>query len=204
MYDVPGHIDLLLNFVKDIISDSSVNSGDVRFAFSLYNHAVYNYFYLNTYSTVAQMLSDIASTSLPNSGGTATYLALEHIHSQVFVESMGDRANAPNVAIVITDGKSSDNTLTVTHANILKQQGAHVIAVGIGSNTDPTELNQIASDPAFENVFNVVDFNGLLTIKGLIEQKFFEDCTGNIILTEQNNSKYLITSKQHHNNLNTL
>ena len=179
VYDVPGNIDLLLNFVKDIIIDSPVDSGEVRFALTLYNHAVYDYFYLNTHSTVAQMLADITSTSLPVAGGTATGLALENLHSQVFVESMGDRTNAPNIAIVITDGQSSDNTLTLTHATILKQQDVHVIAIGIGSNMDTTELNQIASDPSYENVFNVEDFTGLLTIESLIEQKFIEDCTGN-------------------------
>jgi hypothetical protein len=180
VYDVPGSIDLLLNFVKDIIVDSAVDSGDVRFALSLYNHAVYNYFYLKTHSTVAQIIADIDSTPLPISGGTDTGLALEHLHSQVFISTMGDRSEAPNLAIVITDGKSSDNIATVTHASTLKQQGVHVIAIGIGSGTDVTELNQIASDPPFENVFNVVDFNGLLTIEALIEQKFVADCTGRI------------------------
>ena len=86
------------------IIDSSVDTGDVRFALSLYSHAVYNYFYLNTHSTVAHMLTDIASTSLPISEGTAS----EHIHSQVFVNLMGDYTKASNlvIVIVITDGKS--------------------------------------------------------------------------------------------------
>jgi collagen type XII alpha len=178
VYDVPGSIDLLLNFVKDIIMDSAVDSGNVRFAVSLYNHAVYNYFYLNTHTTAAQMILDIDTTPLPISGGTDTGLALEHLHSQVFLALMGDRSAAPNLAIVITDGKSSDNIATVTHASILKQQGVHIIAIGIGSTTDITELHQIASDPTYENVFNVNDFHGLLTIEALIEQKFIEDCTG--------------------------
>jgi collagen type XII alpha len=171
----------LLDFIKHMISNSAVDSGDVRFALSLYSHIVYNYFHFNTHTTVAQMIADINATPLPNYGGTNTGDALQHLHADVFQTSMGDRGAAPNIAIVITDGKSSDNAHTVQQANSLKNQGVHVIVVGIGSNIDTVELHQIASDPTFENVFNVDDFNELFTIQDVIEDKFIEECKGNII-----------------------
>ena len=174
----PNKIFYLLDFIKHVISSSSVDSGDVRFALSLYSDQVYNYFYLNTYTTIAQMIADINTTPLPNHGGTDTGGALEHLHNQVFQASHGDRNTAPNIVIVITDGKSTDNAHTVQQANMLKNQGVHIIVVGVGSLIDTVELHQMASDPTFENVFNVYDFNDLFTIQTVIENKFVQECKG--------------------------
>ena len=46
----------------------------------------------------------------------------------VFVVSAGDRANSPNVAIVITDGKSTwDSEITVQSSDTLKNKGVRAL-----------------------------------------------------------------------------
>lgn len=77
----------------------------------------------------------------------------------------GDRSPEKNVAIVITDGKSNVNTdETITEANRLKATGTRVLAIGITSSINITELKAIASNDSdviivdtYANLFNVVD-----------------------------------------------
>ena len=86
----------------------------------------------------------------------------------------GDRSDAPNVAIVITDGVSNINSRrTIPEAEESRDVGIHIYAVGIGL-TDTRELNGIASEPASENAFAVNNFDQL---SGLGEKIFTASCS---------------------------
>lgn len=66
--------------------------------------------------------------------------------------------------IVITDGLSNINSeSTVPEAEYTKAQGIHVFSIGVGIS-DPWELNAIASNPPENNVFPIVDWDGLWDI----------------------------------------
>ena len=70
--------------------------------------------------------------------------------------------------VVITDGVSNvlpDQTLV--EAELLKRQGVHVYAIGIG-HFDAFEINHIASDPASENAFVLKDYSLLKDISSSI------------------------------------
>ena len=173
-----GDLQILTSFVSGLIGGSDVDSGNVRFALSVFTHEVFNDFYLNAYQTKAQMISHV--TMLPvRQGGTNTGFAIANLNTEVFNAINGDRIDAPNVAVVITDGHSNNNSYTVEQAMIAKGLGIHIIAIGVGL-TDTSELQQIASDSA--SVFNVASFNGLLSIDGYIRGLFVENCTGKIFL----------------------
>lgn len=176
VHDVSENVDYLLDFIADIINNADVDSGNVRIALSVFTHDVFNYFFLNTYTTRAAMIDKLRTTQVIH-GGTNTGGALENLYSEVFTPSKGDRVVSPNIAVVITDGKSYNSTKTESEAAIVKALGIHVIAVGIGL-MDTSELHIIASKPTSENVHNVADFNELNTIVGIIEEKFTEKCTG--------------------------
>ena len=70
--------------------------------------------------------------------------------------------------IVITDGVSNvlpDQTLV--EAELLKRQGVHIYAIGIG-HFDAFEINAIASEPSSENAFVLKDYSLLKDISSSI------------------------------------
>ena len=79
-------------------------------------------------------------------------------------EIRGDRAWAPNIAMVITDGESNvQEQQTIPKAKQAKRNGVRIIAIGVTDNTDSVELRGIASDPT-KDVFNVINFRALNNI----------------------------------------
>lgn len=87
----------------------------------------------------------------------------------------GDRAEAENIAMVITDGVSNINSRrTIPEAAESRDTGIHIYSIGIGL-TDTRELYGIASEPAEENTFAVRDFDELV---GLEKRIFSQICEG--------------------------
>ena len=73
----------------------------------------------------------------------------------------GDRAWAPNIALVFTDGASNVNERqTIPQADLAKRNNIRIVAVGMTEEVDKEELDGIATDPS-RNVFHVKDFNAL-------------------------------------------
>lgn len=89
----------------------------------------------------------------------------------------GDRDDAENVAMVITDGVSNINSRrTIPEAEDSRDIGIHIYAIGIGL-TDTRELEGIASEPSSDNTFAVNDFDELV---GLERRIFSQICVGKI------------------------
>lgn len=95
-------------------------------------------------------------------GGTQTGVALEFVLKNVFVPEGGDRSDAHDIMVVLTDGISGNRDSTAKQAYFYKEKHIKVITIGIGSNTDQQELTDMASMPGY--VFNVQNFNELSTI----------------------------------------
>lgn len=62
----------------------------------------------------------------------------------VFQYAQGDRRDAANFVVVITDGQSTTHSQTVIESQLLRGSGATVIVVGI-ERADRTELLDIAT-----------------------------------------------------------
>jgi uncharacterized protein YegL len=176
VHDYSTDVINLVDFIKHLINLADVDTNSVQVALSVFTHDVLNYFFLNTYQTRTEMINYIQSTSFPQ-GGTNTGAALQNLYTTVFKTNKGDRLDAPNIAVIITDGKSNNNTDTVIQSAKLKESSVHVIVIGVAL-TDTYELNQMASEPTSENVFNVADFSELFSLEDIIKEKFIEDCTG--------------------------
>jgi len=54
-------------------------------------------------------------------GGTNTADGIKYLREQVFSTSAGARPNVPRIAIVITDGRSSNPTATAAEADKARQ-----------------------------------------------------------------------------------
>ncbi|WAR25834.1 COEA1-like protein [Mya arenaria] len=174
VHDIANKIPSLLSFITDIVKDKDIDSENVRFSLTVFHHFIFNEFQLDTYTTAEDILNHIANLDV-SSGGTNTGGALKNLYTTVFVPEHGDRPDAPNLAIIVTDGRSNNNTYTVEQAAEAKSRGIHLIVVGIGL-TDTSELYQIASSPASSNVFNVESYEHLPMIEDAIEQTLVETC----------------------------
>ena len=80
----------------------------------------------------------------------------------------GDRSNAANILIVVTDGQSVNQRATFLEASALHNLNFNVLAVGVGDGVDYRELSAIASSPG--NVFTVSNFDALATLEDTLER----------------------------------
>lgn len=81
--------------------------------------------------------------------------ALGHVHSDMFTEANGAEGWLPRVVVLLVTGKQSNGmTLSpglpvaeaVLHAKALRDDGVHVVVVGVGRHVDQNELEIIAGD----------------------------------------------------------
>ena len=86
----------------------------------------------------------------------------------MFTPMRGDRPNAKNVILVLTDGESTIKMATLVAANEVHQENFTVFAIGITGAVNLKELRAIASDN--KHVLTVKDFSDLNGIVGTLEK----------------------------------
>ncbi|KAK2170566.1 hypothetical protein LSH36_2g14112 [Paralvinella palmiformis] len=100
---------------------------------------------------------------------TNTASGLRALRTKLFTEINGDRPRVPNVAVVLTDGKSTwEANNTIPEATLLKEDGVKIFSIGIGSDINVDELNAIASNPTRPYVYQVESFSDLIVLIGVI------------------------------------
>jgi len=80
-----------------------------------------------------------------------------------------DRVDAPDIAIVITDGLSRFPQLTRLQSERAKNESITMFAIGIGNDTEEHELEAIASGPQFK--FSVGDYAALLKLDQVVAHR---------------------------------
>lgn len=93
-------------------------------------------------------------------GGTKTGKAIDFLWTEYFTKEAGSRAErrVPQIAVVITDGKSTDDVLEP--ASRLRQHGVIVFAIGVGEFSR-TQLITIANWPSERFVLTTVSYQKL-------------------------------------------
>ena len=117
-----------------------------------------------------------------STGKTNTAEALRVIRTQMFTSWNGDRPDAANVIILITDGKSNNRDATLQEAVETRKAGIHVIVIGVGQSVGTQELAGIASDPDYENMYTVVNFYAL---SGIMDSILVGTCNGRWQISKQ-------------------
>ncbi|XP_028414334.1 collagen alpha-1(XII) chain-like [Dendronephthya gigantea] len=112
-------------------------------------------FNLGKKKTLEEVNQGVEDIKFLNSGTTATGDALSKSRDMVFNGTGNDHPDAPNVLVLFTDGKSNDHQgvdYQVEQADMLKNEGAKIITVGMGKSVITEELRtkmrQIASTAA--------------------------------------------------------
>ncbi|XP_061168894.1 collagen alpha-4(VI) chain-like [Saccostrea echinata] len=158
LINLQKEMDLVQSFVRDL----PVGPNNVQFSVVSFGSVVQNNFYLNQYTQKRPVLDAIQQTDYVG-GSTQTSKVLKYIREHNILSMNGARSNSSLFVVVLTESMSTNKSATLTEANLLKACGATVVAIGIGSNVDSTELNSIASDP--NHVFKTQNFDTLQTLK---------------------------------------
>jgi len=74
--------------------------------------------------------------------------------TEMFTASNGDRGDANNVMVIISDGVDNvERSLTVPYAVDARNNGIYIVTLAVGMLTDTVKLNSIASPPTSKSVF---------------------------------------------------
>ncbi|KAL3865536.1 hypothetical protein ACJMK2_042912 [Sinanodonta woodiana] len=147
----------LKEFMKNIVRTFDIDSRYTRVAVIKYNDYPNIEFKLNNHTNLNDLLAAIDGINY-TIGGTNTADAIQLMRSEGFDR---ERPAAPDIGIVITDGLSKYPTLTKAQADLAKNEGITLFAIGIGNETQQEELKNIASG---DRVYQVEGFDALETI----------------------------------------
>ncbi|EDO32432.1 predicted protein, partial [Nematostella vectensis] len=150
-------------FVKKMAESFPVSATNTQVATVVYSEEPELIFNFGKYNDINEIKT--AVDNMPYHGKTThTGKALKFTLEEVFKKA---RKNVKNVLIALTDGHASD--LVKKPAQAVRDYGIEVFAVGVGS-PDIAELEEIATDPDKDHVFNV-DFDEVSNITGGLENQ---------------------------------
>ncbi|NXG68813.1 CO6A3 protein, partial [Baryphthengus martii] len=137
----------VLQFVYSVV-DAIYRDGDsIQVGLAQYNSDVTDEFFLKDYSTKPQILDAINKVVYKGGLVANTGAAIKHIQAKHFVKEAGSRIDqrVPQIAFIITGGKSSDDGPSASLE--IAQKGVKVFAVGV-RNIDLKEVSRLASESA--------------------------------------------------------
>ncbi|XP_065903420.1 uncharacterized protein [Dysidea avara] len=147
---------MIREFTTKIANSLTIGSQDSLVGVIVFSSSASIHFILLQHTNATTL--EQALNSIPYPGGvTDTAEALQLLLSSAQNGRMGIRDGHPHIAIIVTDGLSSNRAATLADANALHAANIYqVYAAGLG-NANLDELNAIASDPSlvfFTNEFN--------------------------------------------------
>ena len=172
MLDVSGSVEenfsLIQDLTKTIVHGLNFNAGRTRVGLLTYQNQVQVRFHLNEYTSKSDVIHAI-SYDQRKAKGTHTTDALRTMRKDMFKARRGDRTAVDNVAIVITDGRSNmEQRSTIPEAELSKDDGIHMITVGVGRSVRHNEIIGMASNPASDNAYFLKDRSELDETSDLI------------------------------------
>lgn len=155
-------------FLSTLVNSFDVGPDHIRIGLLQYSDQPRTEFLLNTFQTKAHILRYLSRLPYMG-GGTHTGKGLDFMLANHFVKASGSRGeqNVPQIAVVLTDGKSQDEVQS--HAQQLKRKGIVLYAIGI-KDADEEQLKEIANEPHSQYVYSVSDFSALQGISQNIVQ----------------------------------
>ncbi|XP_077409700.1 collagen alpha-1(XII) chain isoform X3 [Vanacampus margaritifer] len=153
-------------FLEVLVNSFDIGPNKVQISLVQYSRDPYTEFLLNTHPDLSGVLK--AVRSFPYRGGsTNTGKAMTYVRDRIFQLANGARPNVPRVAILITDGKSSD--AFQQPATKLRDADVEIFAVGV-KDAVRSELEAIANSPAQTHVYTVEDFDAFQRISTELTQ----------------------------------
>jgi Mg-chelatase subunit ChlD len=154
-------------FIDSIVNLFNIDNGQIRVGVETYADNYKLEFNLNTYLTKATVQAAVKNIVYTR-GVTNTPAALRYLRTSMLTPAAGARDGVTKVAVILTDGESSNRSATIEEAKAAKQAGIHLISLGIGDWLDMHELYAMASYPTTKNMIQVKNFNQLTQVTELI------------------------------------
>ena len=156
----PDNYALQLDFLANVVASFPIGPDNTRVAAIVFSEQVVLEFPLNRYNSLSEVQEAIRN--VPYLGQTTnTPEAFRQADLQCFSAVNGDRDDADNVIIIVTDGVPFPTTgrePALREARRLMNQGIEISAVGITESVDENFLRGISSG---DNYFKVTDFEEL-------------------------------------------
>ncbi|XP_067241669.1 collagen alpha-6(VI) chain-like isoform X3 [Chanodichthys erythropterus] len=170
---------LVRDFLENTIGSLDVGEGKIKVAVILYSDFPRADVYLDTFDNKADILRYISRMAYGR-GKTNTGAALRYAKEHVFTKARGSRRDehVQQVAVVITDGKSTDDAASA--AADLRRSGVTVFALGI-KDAKEDDLREIASYPPKKFVLNVERFDQLNSLAKILTKTLCNEITDAII-----------------------
>ena len=156
--------------MKNIVRDLTIGPNNVQIGVTIFGDSNYPQFQLNTYSRKEDILNMIDRIPFLDQS-TNTAEAIRYMRETMFTRRNGDRSNAPNSAIIITDGVprvpadiNEARRLAIQEAELARSQGINIFTIGVGPEVTDDVLNAIANKPSSDYTFRVDQFYELETI----------------------------------------
>ena len=164
-------------FLSDLVKATDVDSGAVRYSIIVFGPNSEVQFELKKHNTEAKVLKAIKrmKPKFIRKQVPSSLKLFETVTSSVFTTANGDRADAQNVLIYLTDQKSSDDAQAIVDkANELKASGTQIFTIGL-RKAAKKELRGITSDPADDNSYYGSAYSDLesLDLKNQLGQSIY-------------------------------
>ncbi|OXB61690.1 hypothetical protein ASZ78_000715, partial [Callipepla squamata] len=137
----------VLQFVYSIVDVIYEDGDSIQVGLAQYNSDVTDEFFLKDYSSKPEILDAINKVIYKGGRVANTGAAIKHLQAKHFVKEAGSRIDqrVPQIAFIITGGKSSDDGQGASME--IAQKGVKVFAVGV-RNIDLEEVSRLASESA--------------------------------------------------------
>ncbi|KAK3576067.1 hypothetical protein CHS0354_018338 [Potamilus streckersoni] len=163
-----------LHLVRDTVKSLDIAPDRIRVGMIPYSEDIINSFDLKAFEHKEDILKAIEKMEA-RPGLTRTDLALK-LMLDIFKDS---RPGVQKIAIVVTDGNSSDAERTKREARAAHESGIRVFAIGVGATTKETELSTIAT--SMDHVFYAYDAKSFDQIQKAIMKTF---CLASCVLCQ--------------------
>ena len=151
-------------FVQSILNNLQIGQNKTEIGFIIFDETVEYSRYFNKYNSYNDIINDMATWNYPG-GGYNLDFALSFYHDYVY-PTADPALDVVKIVVVLTDGSSNYN---ISKGVIdIRNTSAKVFTIGIGNNTNYTELSNIASSPPEKYVRTVTDFTFLKDIISII------------------------------------
>ncbi|XP_042280535.1 collagen alpha-6(VI) chain-like isoform X2 [Thunnus maccoyii] len=164
----PADFRKIQNFLRQIVRTLNIGDNKVRVGLAQYSDDPSQEFLLKDHKDKRSLLAALDRLS-HRRGGTKTGKAIEFLKEQYFTKVTGSRANerVPQIAVVITDGESTDDVKVP--AQNLRKHGVIVFGIGVGQ-TNRKQLESIVNWPPSRFLLTIDSYEALQREMGRLLQ----------------------------------
>ena len=164
----PDNWDQQLEFISNLAKAFTIGPDATRIGAIVFSEEVKLEFALDTFDSIAPLQAKIKAIAYMGQT-TNTPEALIQTRTQCFSAQTGDRPDADNLAIIVTDGvpfPASRGDPALAAAKALRDAKVSVIAIGI-ADINENFLKQLSSPPQAlnQNYFTATNFDALNEIQ---------------------------------------